>query len=70
MLDYVLPQVAKLSRTLQVEHLDLSTISSLVNATLHTLNDSILPSVNWVLELLNDCKRGNENISSRFFFIK
>ena len=37
MLDYVLPQVAKLSRTLQTEHLDLSVISSLVDATLHTL---------------------------------
>jgi len=44
---------------LQVEHLDLSTMSSLVNATLHTLNDSILPSVHWVLELLDDYKRGN-----------
>ena len=55
MLDYVLPQVAKLSRTLQTEHLDLSIISSLVDATLNTLDDTILPSANWVLELLDEC---------------
>ena len=53
MLDNVLPQVAKLSRTLQTEHLDLSVISSLVDATLHTLDDTVLPSANWVLELLD-----------------
>ena len=52
MLDYVLPQVAKLSRTLQTEHMDLYVISSLVDATLHTL-DTVLPSANWVLELLD-----------------
>ena len=52
MLDYVLPEVAKLSRTLQTEHLHLSVISSLVDATLHTLDDTVLPSANWVLELL------------------
>ena len=54
MLDYVLPQVAKLSRTLQTEHLDLSVISSLVDATLYTLYDTLLPSANWVLELLDE----------------
>ena len=53
MIDYVLPQVAKLSRTLQTEHLDLSVISSLVDATLHTLDDTVLSSANWVLELLD-----------------
>ena len=53
LLDYVLPQVAKLSRTLQTEHLDLSVISSLVDATLHTLDDTVFPSANWVLELLD-----------------
>ena len=42
-LDYVLRQVAKLSRALQTEHLDLSLISSLVDATLKSL-DAILPS--------------------------
>ena len=53
MLDYGLPQVAKLSRTLQTEHLDLSVISNLVDVTLHTLDDTVLPSANWVLELLD-----------------
>ena len=59
MLDYVLPQFAKLSGTLQTERLE-SMISSLVNATLHTLDDSILPSAIWVLELLDDCKQLEE----------
>ena len=40
-------------RTLQTEHLDLSVISSLVDATLHTLDDAVLSSANWVLELLD-----------------
>ena len=53
MLDYVLPQVAKLSRTLQTEHLEMSAISSLADTTLHTLDDTVLPSANWVLELLD-----------------
>ena len=33
MLDYILPQVAKLTKSLQTEHLDLSMILSLVDAT-------------------------------------
>ena len=60
MLDFVLLQVAKLSRTLQTEQLYLSMISSLVNATRHTLDDSILPSANWVLKLLDDCEHLKE----------
>ena len=44
LLDYILPQVAKLSRALQTKHLDLSLISSLVD-------DAVLPSENWVLQL-------------------
>ena len=55
LLDYTLPQVAKLSKTLQTEHLDLSAISVLVDATLHTLDDAVLPAANWVLELLEEC---------------
>ena len=51
LLDYILPQVAKLSRALQTKHLDLSLISSLVAATLNSLDDAILPSANWVLQL-------------------
>lgn len=54
LLDYTLPQVAKLSRTLQTEDLDLSVVSSLVEATLHTLDDALLPAANWVLEILQD----------------
>ena len=51
LLDYILPQVAKLSRALQTKHLDLSLISSLVDATLNSLDDAILPSENWILQL-------------------
>ena len=60
MLDYVLPQVAKLSRTLQTEHLDLSILSSLVDATLSTLDDTVSPSAHWVLELLEECEHLEE----------
>ena len=49
--DYILPQVAKLSRAMQTKHLDLSPISSLVDATLNSLDDTILPSANGVLQL-------------------
>ena len=51
LLDYILPQVAKLSRALLTKHLDLYLISSLVDATLNSLDDAILPSENWVLQL-------------------
>ena len=51
LLDYVLPQVAKLSKTLQSEKLDLTVISSLVEATLYSLDDALSPAANWVLEL-------------------
>ena len=37
MLHYVLPQLYKLTKTLQTEYLDLSMIPSLVDATLNTL---------------------------------
>ena len=49
LLDYILPRVAKLSRALQTKHLDLSLISSPVDANLNSLDDTILPSANWVL---------------------
>ena len=42
LLDYILPQVANLSRALQTKHLDLTLISSLVDATLDSLDDAIL----------------------------
>jgi len=49
----VLPQVVKLSKTLQTENLDLSIIPTLADATLTTLDDAVLPAANWVLELLD-----------------
>ena len=52
LLDYVLPQVTKLSRVLQTENLDLSMISSLLDATLHSIDDAVLSLSNWVLKLL------------------
>ena len=61
LLDYVLPQVAKLSRALQTENLDLTMISSLLDATLHSIDDAVLSSSNWVLELLR-CVRTSASI--------
>ncbi len=49
----MLPQVAKLSRCLQAEKLDLTAISGLVDSTLQTLHESLLPAAHWVLELLD-----------------
>lgn len=51
MLDCVLPLVAKLSRTVQTNNLDLSAIACIVDSTLHTctLDDAIQPAANWVL---------------------
>ena len=46
LLDYILPEVAKLSRALQTKDMELSLISSLVDATLSSLGDAILPSAN------------------------
>ena len=55
LLDYVLPQLAKLSKALQTEKLDLSVVSSVVEATIQSIDDAVLPAANWVLELLEDC---------------
>ena len=52
LLDYSLPLVAKLSKSLQTKQLDLSMISSLVDTVLHSLDDAITPAA-WVLELLD-----------------
>lgn len=54
LLDFTLPQVAKLNKALQAEQLDLSLIFSLVDATLQSLDDAVLPGANWVLELLDN----------------
>ena len=53
LLDYVLPLVVKLSKTLQTKQLDLSMISSLVNAVIKSIDDAITPAANWILELLD-----------------
>ena len=50
LLDYTLPQLARLSRTLQTKQLDLTMISSLVDAVLKSLDDALTPAANWVLE--------------------
>ena len=51
LLDYILPEVSKLSKSILTEKLDLSIISSLVDATLHTLEDVLQPAAKWVLDL-------------------
>ena len=53
LLDYALPNVANLSKSLQAEKIYLTAIAPLVDATLNTLDDAILPAANWVLELLD-----------------
>lgn len=53
LLDYTLPVVAKLSKSLQTKQLDLSMISGLVEAVLRSLDDAITQATNWVLELLD-----------------
>ena len=53
LLDYVLPNITKLSKTLQKEQLDLSMISILVDSVLESLEDAITPVANWVLELMD-----------------
>ena len=53
LLDFVLPLVIKLCKCLQTEKLELSIISSLVHATLLTIDEALLPAANWVLELMD-----------------
>ena len=62
LLDYVFLQVAKLSRVLQTENLGLSMISSLLDETLHSIDDAVLSSSNWILVLLEAVQDfGNSN---------
>ena len=42
--------------------MDISIISSLVKCTLHSLDESVLPTANWVLELL-DLKETLEEVT-------
>ena len=53
LLNYTLLLVTKLSESLQTKRLDLSMISSLVDAVLHAQVDDITPAACWVLELLD-----------------
>ena len=52
-LDYVFPQMQKLSMALQTRHPNLSVISSLVDVTLDSCDDNILSAANWVFKLLD-----------------
>jgi len=53
LLDYILLNVTKLSKTIQTKKLDLSAIPSLVDSVLHSFNDTLAPTANWVLKLLD-----------------
>ena len=53
LLNYILPQIAKLSRALQAERIDLTAMTPLVDATLNTLNNVTLPAANWLWELMD-----------------
>ena len=67
LLDYTLPLAAKLSQSIQRKQLDLSMITSLIDAVLHALDDAITPAAYWVLELLdskNDLQQGPSEIVS------
>ena len=56
LLDYVLSQLAKLSKALPTENLDLSAVSSVVEATIESIDNAVLyTSSQLVLELLEDC---------------
>ena len=53
LLDFVLLQVSKLSKCLQShQNLDLTTISSLVDSTLHTVDEIFQSAANWLLEVM------------------
>ena len=56
LLDEVLPQTAKLSKSLQAVQLDLSAIPSLVHNTLHALDAATVPTTNWILQLHDVCE--------------
>ena len=53
LLDYIPPQVPKLSRVLQTERIDLTAITPLVDVTLNTLYNVILPVAKWISELMD-----------------
>ena len=61
LLDQVLPQVGKLGKALQ--NLDITIISSLVEAMLYTIDDAMTPVANWVLTLHDMEESLDKNIS-------
>ena len=68
LLDYTLPQVGKLSRNLQTESLDLTVVSTLVEATLIALDEATLPSANWGFRAnVREKHPGTSHRSSYFF---
>ena len=58
--------MSKLSKCLQSQNLDLTIISSLVDATLHTLDDVIQPAANWLSELLEVMDEMESTIGIKF----
>ena len=64
LLDFILPRVLKLSECLQSQNLNLTIISSLVDATLHTLDGVIQPAANCLLELLEVMDEMESTIAS------
>ena len=51
--DHTLLRAAKHRKTLQAVHLDLIILFSLVDSTLHSLDDALLPAASRVLTLLD-----------------
>ena len=65
LLGFVLPLVFKLSMCLQTEKLDLSITSRLVHATLHTIDEALLPAANWVTRIDGCTRRNRESYGSK-----
>ena len=51
LLEYIPPNLAKLSRAMQSKHMDHTLNSSLVEASFNKLDNAILSSENWVLQI-------------------
>ena len=64
LLDYTLPLVAKLSKSLQTKQHDLSKISSLVDVVLDTPDDAITPAAYWVWEF-SDSKDDLQQVTGK-----
>ena len=51
LLDYILLQVPRLSKSLKKEELDITLVSSLVDGTLQSMDDVLDPAAQWVQDL-------------------